>query len=295
MAINKFMTAAAAAALITDGDTVALIGGGGGLCEAACLHEAIEQRFLETGHPRRLTVIHSLGIGDRKTRGMNRFAHEGMVKRVIGGHWVWSPRMQQLAKEEKIEAYVLPGGVAMQLLREIGAGRPGLFTHVGLGTFVDPRVEGGRMNKTAKKDLAEVVTMDGREWLRYRTFPVNVAMIRGSFADAQGNISLDQEPANVDIYAAALAAHNCGGKVIAQVRTAVDVGALPARAVRVPGAIVDAVVVDPLQSMGYDVVYDPTMSGEIKGPARPAAGAGAPQPFTVRQLIARRAAEELAD
>ena len=280
MAIDKFVTAEAAVALIADGDTVALIGGGGGLCEATCLHEAIEKRFLETGHPRGLTVIHSLGIGDRKSRGMNRFAHEGMVKRVIGGHWVWSPRMQQLAKDEKIEAYVFPGGVAMQLFREIGAGRPGLFTHVGLGTFVDPRVEGGRMNKAAKDDLIEVVTIDGKELLRYQArFPVNVAVIRGSFADAHGNISLDQEPANVDIYAAALAAHNSGGKVIVQVRTAVEVGALPARSVRVPGAIVDAVVVDPMQSMGYDVVYDPTMSGEIKGPPRPADAAavhGAP-------------------
>lgn len=291
MTINKFTTPDAAAALIRDGDTVALIGGGGGLVEASCLHEAIERRFLGSGHPRHLTVIHSLGIGDRKMRGMNRFAHEGMVKRVIGGHWVWSPRMQQLARDEKIEAYVFPGGVAMQLFREIGAGRPGLFTHVGLGTFVDPRVEGGRMNKAAKEKLIEVVTIDGRELLRYKSFPVNVAVIRGSFADAHGNVSLDQEPANVDIYAAALAAHNSGGKVIVQVRTAVDVGALPARSVRVPGAIVDAVVVDPSQSMGYDVVYDPTMSGEIKGPA----SAPAPQPFTVRQLIARRAADELRD
>lgn len=291
MIASKFMSADAAAALIRDGDTVALIGGGGGLVEATCLHEAIERRFLGTAHPRGLTVIHSLGIGDRKSRGMNRFAHEGMVKRVIGGHWVWSPRMQQLAKDEKIEAYVLPGGVAMQLFREIGAGRPGLLTHVGLGTFVDPRLDGGRMNKTAREPLAEVVTIDGRELLRYKPFPINVAVIRGSFADPQGNISLDQEPANVDIYAAALAAHNSGGKVIVQVRTAVAPGALPARSVRVPGALVDAVVVDPHQSMGYDVVYDPTMSGEIKGPASPVA----PQPFTVRQLIARRAADELRD
>src|SRR5262245_55753288 len=150
MSINKFVTAEAAAALVKDGDTVALIGGGGGLCEATLLHEAIEKRFLETQHPQRLTVIHSLGIGDRKSRGINRFAHEGMVKRVIGGHWVWSPRMQELARTEKIEAYVFPGGVAMQLLREIGAGRPGLLTHVGLGTFCDPRVEGCRLNPAAK-------------------------------------------------------------------------------------------------------------------------------------------------
>src|SRR5258706_10506763 len=185
----------------------------------------------------------------------------------------------------------MPGGVAMQLFREIGAGRPGLFTHVGLGTFVDPRLEGGRMNKAAKDALVEVVTIDGKELLRYRTFPIDVALIRGSVADAHGNLSLDQEPANLDIYAAALAAHNSGGKVIAQVRTAVEVGALPARAVRVPGAIVGAVVVDPTQSMGYDVFHDPTLSGETKGPPSPTV----PQPFTVRQLIARRAAAELID
>jgi|SRR5581483_1318296 len=289
--ISKFVTAADAVALIKDGDTVALIGGGGGLVEATMLHKALEQRFLETGHPRNLTVIHSLGIGDRKTKGMNCFAYEGMVKRVIGGHWVWSPRMQQLVKDEKIEAYVLPGGVAMQLFREIGAGRPGLFTHVGLGTFVDPRVDGGRMNRTAKEPLAEVVTIDGKELLRYKPFPVDVAIIRGSFADPQGNISLDQEAANLDIYAVALAAHNSGGKVIVQVRAAVEFGALAARAVRVPGAIVDAVVIDPDQSMTYDIVYDPTMSGEIKAPV-PAE----PKPeLNVRQVIARRAADELFD
>lgn len=291
MTIDKFMTAEAAVELIEDGDTVALIGGGGGLVEASCLHEAVERRFLATGRPRGLTVIHSLGIGDRKSRGMNRFAHLGLVKRVIGGHWVWSPRMQQLAKDDRIEAYVLPGGVAMQLLREIGAGRPGLFTHVGLGTFCDPRVEGGRMNTAARDDLAEVVTVEGRELLRYKPFPVDIALIRGSFADAHGNVSLDQEPANVDIYAAALAAHNSGGKVIVQVRTAVEVGSLPARSVRVPGAIVDAVVVDPGQSMGYDIVYDPTMSGELRGPPHKQEK----QPFTVRQAIARRAADELHD
>ena len=291
MPIDKFMSAEQAVALIRDGDTVGLIGGGGGLVEASCLFSAVEKRFLSTGHPRDLFVIHALGIGDRKTRGMNCFAHEGMVRRVIGGHWVWSPRMQALARDEKIEAYVLPGGVTMQLFREIGAGRPGLFTHVGLGTFVDPRLEGGKLNKRTTEDLVEVVNIDGRELLRYKPFPINVALIRGSQADATGNISLQQEPANLDIYAVALAAHNSGGKVIAQVREAVDVGALPARAVRVPSAIVDAVVVDPSQSMTYDIAYDPTMSGEKRGAVPPDPAA----PFTVRQAIARRAAEELAD
>ena len=291
MALNKFVSADQAVALIKDGDTVGLVGGGSGLVEATCLHAAVEKRFLETGHPRDLTVIHALGIGDQKARGMNRFAHEGMVKRVIGGHWVWSPRMQEMARTEKIEAYSLPGGVVMQLFREIGAGRPGLFTHVGLGTFVDPRVEGGRMNRSAKEDLVEVVQIGGQELLRYKPFPVHIAIIRGSYADAEGNISLEAEAANVDIFAVALAAHNSGGKVLVQVRTGVDVGTLPAREVRIPGAIVDAVVVDPNQTMTYDIAYDPTMSGERRGPVprEPL------EPFSTRQVIARRAAAELRD
>ncbi|NMG74694.1 acyl CoA:acetate/3-ketoacid CoA transferase [Aromatoleum diolicum] len=291
MAINKFMSAADAVALVKDGDTVGLIGGGGGLVEASCIFAALEKRFQESAQPRNLTVVHALGIGDKKTKGMNCFAYEGMVKRVIGGHWVWSPRMQELARDEKIEAYVLPGGVIAQLFREIGAGRPGLLTHVGLGTFVDPRIDGGKMNKSAKEDLVEVVELGGKEYLRYKPFPVNVAIIRGSYADAHGNISMDQEPANLDAYAVALAAHNSGGKVIVQVRTAVDVGTLPARSVRIPGAIVDAVVVDPSQSQSYDIVYDPTISGERHGPVP----VEAPQPLSVRQATARRAAEELRD
>jgi acyl CoA:acetate/3-ketoacid CoA transferase len=289
MAINKFVSAEQAIALIKDGDTLGLTGSGGGMMEASCLFATVEKRFLETGHPANLTLVHALGIGDRNTRGLNCFAHEGMVERVVGGHWLWSPRMQELARTEKIEAYVLPAGVIMQLYREIGAGRPGLLTHVGLGTFVDPRHDGGRMNRSAKQELVELIEIDGRVLLRYKPFPVHVALIRGSFADAQGNISLEQEAANLDIYAAALAAHNSGGKVIAQVRTAVEVGSLPARSIRIPNAIVDAVVVDPGQSMTYDIVYDPTLSGEHRGfaPAEP------PRPFTVREVIARRAADEL--
>jgi acyl CoA:acetate/3-ketoacid CoA transferase len=287
----KFVTADVAVRLIKDGDTVALIGGGGGLVEPSHIFEAVERRFLETATPRNLTVVHALGIGDKKQHGMNRWAYEGLVKRVIGGHWVWSPRMQQLAKDEKIEAYVLPSGCVMQLYREIGGRRPGLFTHVGLGTFVDPRHQGGKMNTSAKDNLTEVIEIGGQELLWYKSFPVNVAIIRGSYADADGNISLDQEAANVDIYAAALAAHNSGGKVIAQVRTAVDVNSLPARSVRVPGAIVDAVVVDPQQRASYNLEYDPTISGELRGPVL----SDEPDPLTIRKVIARRAEKELFD
>jgi len=287
---GKLVSAEEAIRIIRDGDTVASGGFiGAGFAEEIAVQ--LEAHFLKTGSPKNLTILYAAGQGDSKEKGLNHLGHEGLVRRVIGGHWVWSPRMQALARDEKIEAYVLPGGVTMQLFREIGAGRPGLFTHVGLGTFVDPRLEGGKLNKRAQEDLVEVAHIDGKELLRYKPFPVNIALIRGSSADAHGNICLDQEPANLDIYAAALAAHNSGGKVIAQVRTAVADGSLPARAVRVPGVLVDAVVVDPDQRMTYDIVHDPTLSGERRGPVAPEP----PQPFTVRQAIARRAAMELAE
>ena len=147
MSRDKFMSADDAVNLIKDGDTLALIGGGGGLMEATHTFRAVSKRFLSTGFPRDLTVVHALGIGDKKTEGMNHFAHEGLVRRVIGGHWVWSPKMQEMARDEKIEAYVLPSGCVMQLYREIGGARPGLFTHVGLGTFVDPRLQGGKIDR----------------------------------------------------------------------------------------------------------------------------------------------------
>ncbi|MBU3739096.1 MAG: acyl CoA:acetate/3-ketoacid CoA transferase [Rhodoferax sp.] len=298
---SLFVTAAEAAALIRDGDTVGLMGGGGGLMEATHLFQAVQQRFLSTGAPRQLTLLHALGIGDKKTRGVNCFAHEGLVRRVIGGHWVWSPAMQQLAQDEKIEAYILPGGVSSQLMREIGAGRPGLFTHVGLGTVCDPRQGGGRMNASAREDLAEVVQLDGREYLRYKPFPIHVALVRASSADEDGNIGFEHEAANLDAQSLALAARNSGGKVIVQVGERLPRGALKAREVRIPAAWVDAIVVDPDQRTSYDIAFDPAFSGELVGPARQAAEAAdhaaevaaAQERFGERQAIARRAAQEL--
>lgn len=299
---DKFMSAAQAAGLIRDGDTVGLMGGGGGLMEATHLFEAVQARFLASGAPRQLTLVHALGIGDKRTKGMNCFAHEGLVRRVIGGHWVWSPAMQQLAQEEKIEAYILPGGVSSQLMREIGAGRPGLFTHVGLGTVCDPRLGGGCMNTSASPDLlAEVVSMDGREVLRYKPFPIHVALVRASAADEDGNISFEHEAANLDAQSLALAARNSGGKVIVQVKERLPKGALKAREVRIPSAWVDAIVVDAGQRTSYDIPFDPAFSGELTGAARAASEAAdhaaelaaAQEAFGERQAIARRAAVEL--
>ena len=298
---SKFMTAADAVALIRDGDTVGLMGGGGGLMEATHLFEAVQARFLATQQPKRLTVVHALGIGDKKSKGMNCFAHEGLVKRVIGGHWVWSPAMQQLAEREKIEAYILPGGVSSQLLREIGGARPGLFTHVGLGTVCDPRLGGGKMNKSAMEDLAEVTQVDGVEYLRYKPFPVHVELVRASAADEDGNISFEHEAANLDAQSLALAARTSGGKVIVQVKERLPRGALKAREVRIPAAWVDAIVVDPDQQTSYAIPFDPAFSGELTADARlsseradhAAENAVSPEAFSERQAIARRAAEEI--
>lgn len=285
------MTADEAVADIPDGATVALVGGGFGLVEAADLHEAIERRFLATGHPRDLVVTHALGLGDRKQRGLNRFAHTGMVRRVIGGFWAWSPRMQEMARNNEIEAYALPGGVMMQLMRDIGAGRPGLITKTGLGTYVDPRLGGGRFNDAGTADLVEVFEVDGEEWLRYKTFPVDVAMIRGSRADTDGNVTLEWEAANVDMFSVALAARNSGGKVLVQVNEVVEPGVLPAHAVEIPAPFVDAVVHVPDQPTTYAGTLDLSMAGATEAPLEP------PERPTldVRNVIGARAALELVD
>ena len=215
MRTTRFVTAADAAAMIKDGDTVAVSGNGAGMISAEAVFAAVEKRFLETGHPRDLTLVHSLGLGDRGALGTNRFAHEGMLRKVIAAHFTWSPKMQQLIRDEKVEAYCFPGGVIQQLLREIGAGRPGLFTHSGLETFVDPRQDGGRCNRRSQEALVELLHIDGSEVLRYKPFKVDVAIIRATYSDTRGNLSPEEEAIDSDIHTIALAACNSGGVVIA--------------------------------------------------------------------------------
>ena len=289
----KVTDAERVAAAIADGATVALSGSGGGVGEADALYAAVERRFLATGHPRDLTLVHALGIGDGDARGVSRFAHEGLVARVIGGHWSWSPRMQAMAEAEAIEAWVLPAGAIMLLLREIGAGRAGLITHVGLGTFADPLRGGGAANARARaagRMPVERVEIGGRTLLRYKPMPINVALVRGSFADAAGNLSTVQEAADIDLMAVALAAHNSGGRVAAQVARIVARGAIPARQVLLPGVLVDAVVPAADQAQTYLGGYNAALSGEAGG--RPDHAPGAPPPG-VRGIIAARAADEI--
>jgi propionate CoA-transferase len=285
----RICDAAQAAALVPDGATVLIDGSGGGVNEPTAVLSGIEARFLAEAHPRDLTVVHISGMGDAHGGGIDRFAHKGMVRRVIGGHWGWTQGMQDMAIAEEIEAYCLPQGTLSHLLRDIAAGRPGAISAVGLGTFIDPRHGGGRLNASATEELVHLVELADKEWLFTPAFPIDVAVIRGTRADTRGNITMDGEGLLAEALSAAQAARNSGGIVIAQVRELVQEGTLDPRRVRVPGVLVDALVVEPDQRLSFATRDDPYLTGELRAPAT----AHMPMPLSVRKVIARRAALEL--
>tara|TARA_R110002072_G_scaffold302100_1_gene483907 strand:+ start:72196 stop:73740 length:1545 start_codon:yes stop_codon:yes gene_type:complete len=230
-----------AASLVRDGQTVAC-GGFVGAAHPEALTAAIERRFQSGKGPENLTLVYGAGQGDGKLRGLNHLAHEGLVRRVIGGHWGLAPGLGQMAISGKIEAYSFPQGVICQLYRDIAAGRPGCITHVGLGTFIDPENHGGRLNAATTNELVSRIELDGRTWLFYRAFPIDVGLIRATAADPFGNLIMDEEAVIGEVLSIAQAAHNCGGKLIAQVRRLLDRPA-PPQQVKVPGILVDQIVV----------------------------------------------------
>ena len=286
----KLITAEQAIEKINNGDTL-VTGGFVGTGVAEHLMVALENRFNEQNEPKNLTLVYAAGQGDSKDRGGNHLAYEGLIKRVIGGHWGLVPKLQKLAFEEKIEAYNLPQGVIAHMLRDVAAKKPATISTVGLGTFVDPRVEGGKVNKKAQEDLVKVIEIDGNECLQFKQFKPTVAFIRGTTADTRGNITFEKEALKIESMAIAAATANSGGIVICQVENVVDVGELKPHSVVVPGVMVDYIVKAPIENhqQTYGTEYNPAFVGEAghEDVALP------PLSMSSKKIMGRRAAFEL--
>jgi propionate CoA-transferase len=286
----RIITADEAAALIQNGDTVALSGFG-----LACVNEetiaAVERRFLASSQPHDLTVVHATALGNRRDKGMSHWGHKGLIKRWIGGIAIASPALAKLIESDGCEAYNLPQGVITQLYREIAAKRPGVITKIGLGTFVDPRVEGGRMSPSTVGDIVQVIELAGEEWMFYPSFPLQVGLIRGSVADEKGNLTLTREGLKMEVLPIAQAVRNSGGIVIAQVESVAAAGTLDPNDVKVPGILVDYLVVSQPENhfQTENTRYNPAFSGQLRAPLSSVAPIGLGE----RKVIARRCAMEL--
>jgi propionate CoA-transferase len=287
--ILRLVSIQQAVGILQDGDTLLIGGSGGGHAVPEALIDGLQKRFNQENHPRQITLLHPVGLGDMDTQGVSKLAHPTLLKRIVTGALVNTPPIQVLAKQDQVEAYTLPQGVLSQLMREMAAGRPGLFSHVGLHTFVDPRHGGGRQSKTAVEDLVELVQISGREWLFYKPFQVDVAFLRGTTIDEDGNVTMEREAIFGEMLAMAQATRNKGGVVIVQAARLAKRQSLNPKDVKIPGMLVDLAVIAPDQRQTYLTAYNPSYAGELRIPLSEIPAL----PLDERKIIARRAALEL--
>jgi propionate CoA-transferase len=278
-----------AAALVQDGDAVLISGSGGGHAVPEALLAALGERFKQEQQPRGITSISVVGVGDRGPLGAGHLAQEGLLRRAITSALIDSPGLVALAAANKIEAYTLPQGVLSQLMRDMAGGRPGLITKTGLHTFVDPRQQGARQSPCTPPDFVELIEMDGEEWLRFKPLPLDIAFLRGTTADEDGNVTMEQEAVLGEMLAMAQATRRAGGIVVVQVKRMAKRNTLPPKQVKIPSILVDFVVVVPEQRQTYATDYDPSYAGELRVPLSEIK----PLPFGPRKVIVRRAALEL--
>lgn len=283
----SIISGAGAAGLVRDGATVAIGGAGAGHAVPDRLMQSLGERHKETGAPRGLTILHPCGIGDNDSRGMNHLAHEKLVDTVIGGFWGNAPKMVSLALENKVKGYNFPQGVLGHLMRAIASGKPGIITPIGLHTYVDPRLEGGRLNDITPEALVEVIEIGDKEFLFYRSIPVDVAFIRGTTVDCEGNLTMEEEVGTFSMLSIAQAAKVNNGIVIAQAKRAVAGHCDPTR-VKVPGIFIDYVVIEPQQEMTFLTAFDPALvKRDVPYEAEELKLEG------LKRLVSRRAALEL--
>jgi len=280
----RLVSAAEAVREVPDGATLIVGGSGAGHSLPQLFIDTLADVYTSDGRPGDLTTVRVVGIGDFADRGFSQLALPGLMKRTIGSNIGNEPALGELVERGEVEAYSFPQGVLSQLCREIAAGRPGLITAVGLDTYVDPRQTGGKQG-SASEDLVEVVELAGKEWLFFKAFPIDVAVIRGSTIDEDGNLTMEDEAVKGEMLAMAMAAHNSGGIVIAQAKRLAAAKSLPARSVVVPGALIDLAYLDPNQTQTYATTHSPYYSGALR---RPATDAGDPPKLDVRKVIARR-------
>lgn len=294
--MSKIKTAAEAVRLISDGAIVAVNSSSGLLCPDAVL-KALGERFLSEGAPKNLTSIHPIAAGDMfGTKGVDHIAHQGMITKIIGGSYPSGPTnaepplIWQRILAEDLAAWNIPSGIVFDMLREGAAKRPGVLTKVGMETFVDPLQDGGAMNASARNSpLVKRIEFEGETWLHFPALKPDVAIIRGSTADENGNLTFEQEGAMLGAMEMALAARNSGGIIIAQVRRIAAQGTLRPHDVKVPGILVDVIVEAPDQLQTTATPYDPAISGELFRPLASFATAD----YSPAKVIARRVATEL--